>query len=328
MDYEKKDAVVRQSPAAGKHEAAGQPQSPGLTGCRGYGLYPSQPIPPRFKVTTAMMNKRPWQILPVLLLAAVVILPAMPAGRAQDTPPQKIDVSKLKYLEQGDVVIPVPSEIFNALDKLGSNPNWASVVMPESKKHYTSPPEIAILLGTVIANGFVAVEAKDKDKVDKIGRHVIELAQALGVKDAVLSHCNSIIEAAKNDQWSVVRSELDKAQAGVRDAMEKLNSLDQARLVSIAGWLRGTQALTSLISADYKPERAELLHQPDILDTFEKQFGMMDPKVKTHKLVMDLQEGLKKIKPIIEKGGKEPLSQKGVEEINTITTNLVKSIAP
>ena len=131
-------------------------------------------------------------ILPlVLALAAPGLLGAADAG---EKPPQKIDVSKLTYKED-DVVIPVPSEIFNALDKLGGNPNWAGQVNPESKHHWTSPPEIALMLGTVIANGFIAVQAKDSAKVDEIGRRVIELANALSVGKAVISHCNSISEA-------------------------------------------------------------------------------------------------------------------------------------
>ena len=76
-------------------------------------------------------------------------------------PPQHIDTSKLKT-GVNDVVIPVPSEVFNALDKLGSNPNWGGQLHEkESKVKYMNPPQIAMLLGTIIADGFIAVEAKN-----------------------------------------------------------------------------------------------------------------------------------------------------------------------
>ncbi len=271
-----------------------------------------------------MMNKRPWQICTLLPLATVVLLASAPVGGAEP-PPQKIDVSKLKY-QESDVVIPNPSEVFAALDKMGS-PNWRNVLTPISNYKPPRPPEIAMLLGVVIANGFVAVEAKDKESVDNIGRKVRELASALGVEKYVIEHSNAIINAAKDDNWSTVRTELDKAKSSVRDGMMHLNSKEESELVSIAGWLRGTQALTSLIMADYKPERAELLHQPDLLSTFEHQFSTME-KDQKNKKVMDLREGLKKVKALIPNGANDPISQKTVEEINAITTELVKSIAP
>lgn len=273
----------------------------------------------------ATMNMRPWPIRTLLPLTAAVLLGAAPAGFAQ-APAQHIDVKSLQY-QVDDVVIPNPSEVFAALDKLGS-PNWTGAERPLSNAKLSHPEEISMLLGVVIADGFIAVEAKDKESVDKIGRRVLDLSKALGVEKAVASHSNAIIEAAKDDNWNTVRTELDKAKSSVRDGMIQLKSKDNAELVSIAGWLRGTNALTSLISADYKPERAELLHQPDLLTTFEKQFSAMTPREQENKKVMQLREGLKKVKTLIPTGANDQISQKTVEEINTITTDLVKTLAP
>ena len=269
------------------------------------------------------------KFVPILLLAVALAAPATLRAQGGEKPPQKIDVSKLTYKEQ-DVVIPVPSEIFNALDKLGGNPNWAGQVTDESKHRWTSPPEIALMLGTVIANGFIAVQAKDDKKVNEIGRRVIELSNALGVGKAVISHCNSISEAAKNGDWTSVRTELDKAQSSVRSAMDMLNSQDESELVSMGGWLRGTQALTSLVSQDYKPDRAELLHQPEMLDTFDAQLTRMQESPKLHKdpVILGLQDGLKKMRPLITMSGGTEIPQKSVEQVNDISSNLVKSIAP
>ena len=87
-----------------------------------------------------------------------------------------------------------------------------------------------MLLGAVIADGFIAVEAKDKDKVDEIGKagHRAGRRAERG-QQSVMSHCNAIIEAAKNGEWTAVRTELDKAQNSVHDAMDKLHSQRQLR---------------------------------------------------------------------------------------------------
>ena len=275
------------------------------------------------------MTKRPW--LSSVLLLPLALAAALPLAslRAQDAPPpKKIDVSRFTS-SVDEVVIPVPSEIFNALDKLGGLPNWGSVLpTEESKVRYKVPAQVALLLGNVIADGFVAVEAKDSGRVEKIGRRVIELSNALGVGKSVISHCNAISDAAKKDQWDSVRTELDRTQNSVREAMKALHSKDEAELVSIAGWLRGTDALTFLISKEYKPDRADLLHQPEMLDTFDKQFENMTPSVKADKMVSEVRAGFKKIKPMVDAKDGEPIPQKTVGEINGITSGLVKLIAP
>lgn len=279
-----------------------------------------------------MMNRRSWlKSAPLLAFTAVLVQssPWTACAEPSTPPPQHIDTSKLKT-GVNDVVIPVPSEVFNALDKLGSNPNWGGQLHEkESKAKYNNPPQIAMLLGTIIADGFIAVEAKNADRVDEIGRRVIELATALSVRDSVIGHCNAITQAAKDGSWQTVRSELDKTQHSVNDAMQHLHDQDAAELISITGWLRGTEALSSLISKDYKPDSADLLHQPEMLTTFEHQLGGMDPKkVLANPQVAALREGLKKIKPLIDPRGNDVIPAKTVEEINGICSVLVKSIAP
>ncbi len=280
------------------------------------------------------MIKRLWLksafFLPLVAVLAVSAV-SLPAQQTSTPPPQHIDTSKLKTkIGDKDVVIPVPSEVFNALDKLGGNPNWGGQ-LPKKESGFKPPhpPQIAMLMGVVIADGFIAVEAKDATKVDEIGRKVIDLATALSVRDAVIGHCNSITEAAKKDDWAAVRSELDKTQNSVHAAMDRLNDTDAAELISITGWLRGTDALSSLVSQDYKPDRADLLHQPDMLETFDKQLGSMDQKkVLANPQVAALREGLKKIKPLIDVRGTDVIPQNSVEEINKISDVLVKAIAP
>lgn len=261
-------------------------------------------------------------------LAAVLAVQSSFVPLRAEEPPQKIDVSQLNK-RVDDVVVPVPSEIFNALNKLGGNLNWAGEVRKDpAGSPKGGEPQIALLLGTVIANGFIAVQAQNSEKVKEIGRRVLALSGSLGVRESVLSHCNSIIDAADRADWNAVRAELDKAQSSVRTAMMRLNSKDQSELISIAGWLRGTEALTSLVKGAYTPDRAELLHQPELLDTFDRQLLGMGPRVQANAVVVSLQKGLKELRPLITLSGGEAISARSVEQVNEVTTRLVKAISP
>ena len=244
-------------------------------------------------------------------------------------PPAKIDVSNFpkqsKVME--DVIVPVPSEIFGVLDKLGK-PNWPAVLRTSKNvaKPFGEPPQQALFLGTVIAEGFIAVEAEDAAEVKNIGRSVISLGTALGVGKVVTKRANAIITAADAKAWLVVRKELDGALSDVKEAMTKLDSRDLANLISLGGWLRGTEALCSVVSAKYSAAGADLLHQPSLIDHFTATLDGLKARSRKHPLVPKLITGLKNIRPLVGLSDGAEISEKSVKEVSDLATALVKAI--
>ena len=85
------------------------------------------------------------------------LLALAPVAALAADPPRSIDVKHLsKNID--DVVVPLPNEIFGALNKLDSV-NWKEFVRTNKGTNFTERPRIALLLGTVIADGFIAVQA-------------------------------------------------------------------------------------------------------------------------------------------------------------------------
>src|SRR6476469_3182490 len=68
-----------------------------------------------------------------------------------------------------DIPVPIPREIFATLDKFAHS-NWHAVQRPELAqwKARGDQSDIALLLGAVIAEGFVAVEGEDAVEVKNI----------------------------------------------------------------------------------------------------------------------------------------------------------------
>src|SRR5437899_3556070 len=85
--------------------------------------------------------------------------------------PQHINIKQLTTTVE-DVVVPLPNEIFGALNKLGSV-NWKQHVRSDKGPNFTERPRIALLLCTVIADGFIAVQAEDAPAVQDIGHAVL-----------------------------------------------------------------------------------------------------------------------------------------------------------
>src|SRR6266550_79125 len=173
---------------------------------------------------------------------------------AQAAPaPQHIDVKQYKKVE--DVVVPLPNEVFAALNKLGPV-NWKEFVRTEKGANFSERPRTALLLGNVIADGFIAVQPQD----------------------------------------------------------QKLS-----QLVSLGGWLRGTQILTAVVSNHFTQEGAELLHQPDLLRYFGDRLNSM-PEYSVP-VVESIKRALVEVRPLIDTGNK-PISPAAVKKINEITTRL------
>src|SRR5256714_6100977 len=212
--------------------------------------------------------------------------------------PQHIDIKQLSKTVE-DVVVPLPNEIFGALNKLGAV-NWKEHVRSEKGTNFTERPRIALLLGTVIADGFVAVQAEDAAAVKEIGQRVLALAKGIGVGNSITPHAKAIIEAADKRNWEAVRQELDRTQNSVQQAMNEVHDEKLSQLVSLGGRLRGTEGLNSVLKQRYSEDGAELLHQPDLVHYFETRLQAI-PEINL-KLLQDINSALIEVKPLIDIG--------------------------
>src|SRR5882762_8328870 len=258
---------------------------------------------------------------PFVNLISGCLLAALTATALAADAPRSIDVRRLsKNID--DVVVPLPNEIFGALNKLDSV-NWKEFVRTNKGTNFTERPRIALLLGTVIADGFIAVQAEDAPSVKEIGQRVLSLAKGIGVGNSIVPHAKAITEAADRRDWPSVRQELDRTQNSVQQAMNEVRDEKLSQLVSLGGWLRGTEVLTSVVTKHYSVEGAELLHQPDLLIYFQNRLqGMPEYKMP---LLQAIQEALVKVRPLIDVGD-EKISEASVKRINEITTRLGAAI--
>jgi hypothetical protein len=250
-------------------------------------------------------------------------------AQSETKPPQRIDIGQLPQQSKmiDEVVVPVPSEIFGVLDKLGK-PRWTEVQRHgmASVKPIGGQAQTALLLGTVIAEGFIAVEAEDTAEVKNIGTAVLTLSRALGVEKQVKERAKAITDSAEKKEWQNVRRELDKTLDSVRDAMLALKSGELSQLVSLGGWLRGTEALTKVVTDAYTKDGAELLHQPVLLDYFERRLAGMQTRLKNNPVVTRVQKGILEIRPLVGIEDGTQISEKTVKDIGKIAEDLVKTI--
>ena len=257
--------------------------------------------------------------IPFATLAALLVAQTPPPAAAQRLPSQSTTID--------DVLVPVPSETFTTLDKFAHS-NWRAVQRPELArwKPRGDQTEIALLLGAVIAEGFVAVEAEDAAEVKSAGHTVLVLARGLGVERAALLRSRSIIEHAERGDWPAVRKDWDGVLPDVERGMKELKSEQLAQLVSLGGWVRGGQALSALVLQNYSRENADLLRQPALLDHFDRQLATMRADMRNKPVLLRMRAGIRKVRTLLASDD-GPIQKQVVEEIANVTEELLRDLS-
>src|SRR5260221_14652675 len=106
------------------------------------------------------------------LFFVTVTLAALSHFSAADAPPRQIDLNRFPATKLEDVVVPLPSEVFNVLDKLGT-PDWRGEMRAPNISSRGARAQIALLLGSVVAEGFVAGVGGGQRGGKKNGRGVL-----------------------------------------------------------------------------------------------------------------------------------------------------------
>ncbi|MDQ2868981.1 MAG: hypothetical protein M3R59_11335, partial [Verrucomicrobiota bacterium] len=145
--------------------------------------------------------------------------------------PASLSEEAMKQANRTDeMTIPTPGELFAALQKPGK-PNWTGAYRAPIPTTYKDRAQLALNLGGLIADGFIAIEAQDGQQVKNIGSDVIKLAKALGVSQDILNRGNSINDFAETNQWDSLQEELEATQNEVKASMQSHSDQDLVILV-------------------------------------------------------------------------------------------------
>src|SRR5437762_4710480 len=219
-----------------------------------------------------------------------------------------------KAVRSDSISIPTPGELFAALGK-SEKTNWSGQYRGPMPVTYRNRAQIALNLGGLIADGFIAVQAKDSQQVKNIGSDIIKLAKALGVSEHLLSRGKSINEFAENNEWDTRQEELEATQNEVKSSMQSHADQDLVILVTLGGWIRGTQVVTSTIVQNYDERSAKVLRQPALVHFMQSRINEISPELRNEPLVKEISGELSKIEKLVSfPPGKTP----DIEEVRKV----------
>jgi hypothetical protein len=223
------------------------------------------------------------------------------------------------------ISIPTPGELFAALQKPGK-PNWSGQFRGPLPTTYRNRAQIALNLGGLIADGFIAVEAQDGQQVKNIGTDIIKMAKALGVSENILSRGNSINEFAENSEWDALQEELEATQNEVKTSMQTHSDQDLVILVSLGGWIRGTQVVSAAVMQNYDERSAKVLRQPALVSFIRAKINDVSPGMREDPLVKGVTDQLGGIEKLVSFPPSQAPSADDVRKVNEAVGRVMEQI--
>jgi hypothetical protein len=230
-----------------------------------------------------------------------------------------------KAVRNDSISIPTPGELFAALEKPGK-PNWSGQFRGPLPTTYRNRAQIALNLGGLIADGFIAVEAQDGQQVKNIGSDIIKMAKALGVSENILSRGNSINEFAENNDWDALQEELEATQNEVKTSMQSHSDQDLVILVSLGGWVRGTQVVSAAVMQNYDERSAKILRQPALVNFMHAKVNDISPAMRDDPLVKEVSNQLVGIEKLVSFPPGQAPTVEEVKKVNEAVSRIMEEI--
>ena len=274
---------------------------------------------------------RNWLALSViaafLTASATAQQQASPSPQSAPTSNAPLSADELKQAASIDALtVPTPGEFFAAIEK-GGKPNWSSQYRPPVSIKSTNRAQTALNLGTLIADGYIAVEAQDGQQVKNVGKDVLTLAKKLSVSQSVLARGESISQFAESNAWNQLNEELEATQNEVKKALQENRDTDLITLVSIGGWVRGTQVVTGLILQNYNPDDAKLLRQPALVGFLNAKLTQLPDRLRNDPLVQKVKNDIDSIQKMVSYPADHIPTVDEVKQLNDAASKLTKEIA-
>ena len=254
---------------------------------------------------------------------ALILLLAGTGAFAASTPAPLTAKELASVAKIESVTIPTPAETMAALSKV-AKPNWQSRYRPPIPTTVPSRAQIALNIGGLIADGYIAVEAEDAQQVKNTGKDIIALAKSLAVSESVIARGNSIFEFAERNEWNTLK---EATQNEVKLSLEQQHDADLVCLVSLGAWIRGTEILSGWIAENYTPAAANLLRQPEIIGLMRAKLDALPAKAKEDPLVAELITRLPELEEKVSFPGDKIPTQDDVKAVKEISSKLMRRIS-
>ncbi|MEN8693358.1 MAG: hypothetical protein ACN4GG_05045 [Akkermansiaceae bacterium] len=220
-----------------------------------------------------------------------------------------------------EFTVPSISKVFDELEKISP----LAYTNDHLKQHARLPldrTQLATRLGTLIADGFIAVQTGHSEDVPTIASHLSRYAKALGAGDRIKRHVAALLDHAENKDLPALKTALAATQRDVERELVSLRDPDLSHLISLGGWLQALEAASSAVDKKFTEERARALFREDVADYYSESIGSLNPAISGLPHVKKMREFLQGLRNAMTLGEEEKPTPESIKEIKEIATKL------
>ena len=197
---------------------------------------------------------------------------------------------------------PSISKIFTQLDDLPAIPE-AYVLRARPEKLPIDAGALALEMGYLLADGFIAVRSGHMNDVKPIALDLTRYGKAMGVGEKMNVHSAALLEHAEKGQLEDFKRILTSTQSDVNEELTALRAPDLSHLLALGGWVRALDAATAAIESKFDARQAAAIFYPDAPKYFNEILQGLAPrtarkmKVEQMQLLLEELAGLMALSP-------------------------------
>lgn len=243
-----------------------------------------------------------------------------------------------KGAKDGGLGMPTPYDKFIALDQVmpPGTINWGQTfrkVAVDLDPDQFTDKDIAIpmALGIRIADGVMAIKARDVELLNRAASDIEKLAQRMGIADTDLTRARAVRAFANKKEWLSVFMELGFLQQTIMGKLDDKSGdrtdSNRGTLLIVSGWMQGARYVTTIITDHYSASASNILREPLLVQALSEKINALPAAMKSNPAVAKCQETLPKMKKTLTIPLDGSISKEDVGELNKQATEVVKLAA-
>lgn len=299
-------------------------------------LLPTAGLLASLLATQVATAQQPAPAAPAPAPASAEEKPLPPTGRrdveenakARTVPEDLLDDDHVQE-EAGVSELTTPSikQIFEDLDTLGTLP-YEALKRPVPQTTPNDRTLVALGLGGLIGDGFLAVQTEKIGDFEDIGRAILKFSKVLGAGAKVKERVKAILETSDTAlgtlDWKELKEQLSHTQREVKHEMVLLRDIDMVHLVSLGGWIRGLQIATTTSLEPFSADKAKVLTRLDIAEYFLATLDSMPPAALKTPALEGIRKAIAEIVVLVNLPEGKPLSKEELTKIKDLADTMMK----
>lgn len=187
---------------------------------------------------------------------------------------------------------------------------------------------LGFAVGVRLADGAIALLAKEKSKIAAAARDAEEFAGLLGIPKQQITSGKSLLKAIEDNDWGAIFEEMGWIQQEIVSQIDnKDKDLSMTALVACGAWLQGIRYATSIVSDNMAAEDlSNSLRGPAVIEGILAELRKAPKDIQALKAVKDSVAVLEELKPLVSIKRDEKIPHDKLKLIHDLATQATQSV--